>query len=324
MISPATRSFAVTALGELVIDLIPTPSPAGLAYLAKPGGAPANVAAGVARLGHASAMISKVGDEPFGAAALAALGAAGVDTDGVSLTSRYNTALAVTSLTPDGQAAYIFYRENCADSQLSPDDVPLDLIEDSRFLHVGTLLLATPRSAAAQIEAIAHAKTCRTLIATDLNFRIAFWRDPTAMKGAGLDMFRAANVVKIGADELAVLAGPGDVIRAVRSLWHTGLRVVAVTQGAAGADLLTADMHCHVPAFPVDVVDTIGCGDAFMAVLLAGLADLEGTPPGPGDLTRIGRRACAAGALIATAAGALENMPTDAAIEAFLASRASS
>src|SRR5687767_6318134 len=106
--------FDVTTLGELVIDLVPIRSPEGLAYLPKAGGAPANVAAGMARLGHASAMITNVGTEPFGTAAVAGLETAGVAIDWVSRTPAHNTALAVVSHTESGEADFFFYRENCA------------------------------------------------------------------------------------------------------------------------------------------------------------------------------------------------------------------
>ena len=116
--------YDVTTLGELVIDLVPIETPAGLAYLPKPGGAPGNVAAGVARLGHASAMITKVGAETFGQTAVSALEASGVATHAVIRTSAYNTALAVVSKTASGETDFFFYRENCADSNLASDEIP--------------------------------------------------------------------------------------------------------------------------------------------------------------------------------------------------------
>src|SRR5262245_54102636 len=129
--------YDVTTFGELVIDLVPLRSSQGIAYLAKPGGAPANVAAGVSRLGHRAAMISKVGTEAFGRAAHSALAAVGVDVRGVTLSVEHNTALAVVSETPTGEADFFFYRENCADSNLSSTEVPAQLVAASKVLHVG-------------------------------------------------------------------------------------------------------------------------------------------------------------------------------------------
>jgi fructokinase len=311
--------YDVTTLGELVIDFVPIETPAGLAYLPKPGGAPGNVAAGVARLAHTSAMITKVGMEAFGEAAVSALATAGVDTHAVLRTAAHNTALAVVSKNASGDTDFFFYRENCADSNLAPDEIPVDLIAASSILHVGTLLLATQVSAAAQRHAVACAKANDVLVSTDMNFREAFWRDPNRMREAGIEMLRAANIVKVSRDELAHLSGQADIEDSVRSLWHSGLIAFAVTQGAGGADLFTAGEAVSVPGFAVAPIDTVGCGDAFMASLLAGLIvrrfDIQGEA-----LREIAIRACAAGALMATRTGALESMPSSREIEAFLSS----
>jgi fructokinase len=312
--------YDVTTLGELVIDLVPIETPSGLAYSPKPGGAPGNVAAGVARFGLAAAMITKVGTEAFGAAAVSALKAAGVSTEAVVHTADHNTALAVVTKTPAGETDFFFYRENCADSQLVSDEIRSELIAGSRVLHVGTLLLATPVSAAAQRHAIGLAGEKGPRVSVDLNFRAAFWRDLDRMRDAGLEMVRAANIVKVSRDELALLTGGStDTEAAVRSLWHDRLIVFAVTKGAAGADLFTAGERCSAPGFPVTPVDTVGCGDAFMASLLAGLIECGFDPRR--DLKTIATQACAAGALMATQTGALESMPSRQAIGAFLRER---
>lgn len=309
--------YDVTTLGELVIDLVPVRTSAGLAYLPKPGGAPGNVAAGMARLGHASAMITKVGTEAFGQAAVSALETAGVAMHAVIRTAAHNTALAVVSETASGESDFFFYRENCADSNLAPDEVPTDLIAASRVLHVGTLPLATRVSGAAQRHAVAYAKANSVLVSTDLNFRAAFWRDADRMREAGMEAVRAANIVKVSRDELALLASAIDTTDAVRSLWHSELIAFAVTKGAAGADLFTALDAVSVPGFAVTPVDTVGCGDAFMASLLASLLERQFEIQAVA-LRAIAARACAAGAIMATRSGALESMPSGAEIDAFL------
>lgn len=310
--------FDVTTFGELVIDLVPFASPAGAAYLAKPGGAPANVAAGVARLGHRAAMITRVGTEAFGRAARAALEAAGVALDAVIRDAAHATALAVVSRTADGGADFSFYRENCADSNLEPADVPAALIAASRLLHVGTLPLATPLSAAAQRHAVATAKAAGTLVSTDVNFRAAFWPDQEAMRAAGLEAIGAANIAKVSGAELERLAG-ADSPEAVRALWHPDLILLAVTRGAAGADLFTKDARIALPGFAVDTLDAVGCGDAFMASLLASLIEADFVLAGDA-LEKAALRASAAGAIMATRSGALESMPTGTEIDAFLRS----
>ncbi len=313
--------YDVTTLGELVIDLIPIETPAGVGYMPFPGGAPGNVAAGVARLGHKSAMITKVGVEAFGEAAVSALKATGVATHAIIRTAAHNTALAVVSKTASGETDFFFYRENCADSNLAAVEIRADLIAASNILHVGTLLLATPISAAAQRHAITSAKANDVLVSTDLNFRAAFWRNPARMREAGIEMVRAANIVKVSRDELTFLCGSTDTTAAVRSLWHEGLIAFAVTKGAIGADLFTAREGVSVPGFVVSPVDTVGCGDTFMSNLLVDLIERRFELQGEA-LKTIAVRACAAGAIMATRIGALESMPSSQDIDAFLKRRA--
>lgn len=313
--------FDVAAFGELVIDFVPVASAQGLFFAAKPGGAPGNVAAGVARLGLSAAMLSKVGDEALGAAVLEALAVCGVDTGAVIRARGEKTALAVVSVAADGERDFALYRENCADSNYAADEVALHVVRASRVLHVGTLPLAAPTSAAAQRAAMRSALRAGNRISADPNFRPAFWRDRAAMRQAGLEVVAAAHIVKLSEEELALLTGTADAQTAVRSLWHPGLIALAVTRGAAGADLFSEHDHVSIPGFQVHAVDTVGCGDAFMAAFLAGLLEAGTGDIGATALRGIGVRACAAGAIMAMSSGAMESMPTRAAIEAFLRSR---
>lgn len=314
------EGFDVTALGELVIDLVPAATAeGGLNFTAKPGGAPGNVAAGVARLGLKAAMLSRVGPGALGDLLIDTLAGAGVDTAAVGRAVHEPTALAVVAVSASGERDFALYREGCADAALGPEDVPLALIRSSRVLHVGSLSLATPQSGAAQRLAVATAQQAGTLVSADVNFRPAFWRNRDAMLGTGREAVAGADIVKVSAEELALLGGTDDVAAAAAALWHPRLRLLAVTHGAAGAELFTPRDRVAVPGFAVPVVDTVGCGDAFMAALLAGLLELDGAAPTAADLRRIGQFASAAGAVMAGVAGAMQAMPTRPAIAALLA-----
>jgi fructokinase len=158
-------------------------------------------------------------------------------------------------------------------------------------------------------------------ISADPNLRPAFWRDQDAMRSAGLEIVAAAQILKVSAEELAILTGIAGFEAAVRSLWHPGLIALAVTKGADGADLFTAQHHVAIAGFPVRAVDTVGCGDAFMAAFLAGMLQASPGEIDESALRTMGTQACAAGAIIAMSAGAMESMPTRAAIQEFLHSR---
>ncbi len=310
----------VTSLGELLIDLVPMRADARTVYLPKPGGAPGNVAAGLARLGHAAAMIGKVGADAFGETVVAALKGVGVATDAVIRDTAHNTPLAVVSLNERGESDFFFYREGCADSNITPQDIPGELIAQSRILHVGTLIMSAGVSAEGQRHAMTLAREKGVRVSLDTNFRLLFWRDQERMRAAGLDAIKSANIVKASADELTLLTGSKDTEPGVRSLWHPDLIAFAVTKGSGGADLFTAERAVSVPGFSVKVVDTVGCGDAFMASLLSGLLDHDFALEADA-LATVATRACAAGAIVATRAGALESMPDRKAIDSFLAGR---
>ena len=299
----------VVCLGELVIDLVPTSLEREPLFAARPGGAPGNVAAGVARLGHSAAMLSRVGPGAFGQVLIDALERAGVDTAAVTRSAHEPTALAVVSLNPDGDRDFVLYREGCADSHLLLDPPALAYLAATRILHTGSLSLATPVSAAAQRTAVARASEAGALISTDVNFRPTLWRDPAAMLATGREAVAAANIVKLSADELFALTGASEIAAAARVLWHPRLRLLAVTSGAGGASLFTADRRIDIPGFAVPVTDTVGCGDAFMAALLVGLVAAGSPAPDASVLEQIGRYAVAAGAVMAGVAGAMEHMP---------------
>jgi len=91
------------------------------------------------------------------------------------------------------------------------------------------------------------------------------------MHATGREALAGADIVKVSAEELLALAPAADTASAVRSLWHSGLKIFAVTHGARGAELFTTRCHVSIAGFPVKVADTVGCGDAFMAALLVGL-----------------------------------------------------
>jgi fructokinase len=317
---PPARDIDVTCLGELMIDLVPEPSPDGdLRFVAKPGGAPGNVAVGVARLGLRSAMLSRVGQEAFGRLLLDTLDENGVDRSGVVEAANRSTGLAVVTLDPAGDRDFFFYRDTCADVDYAPGEVDEGVLSRSRVLSVGSLFLAREGSAGAQRHAIRRAKAQGILVAADPNFRRPLWKDGDAMRDAGREVVAAADIAKLSEDELALISGCGDLLDGARAVWHAGMRLLAVTQGPHGAVLFTRDDCVAIPGFAVETVDTVGCGDAFLAALLCGL--LDGGTEGRERLVEVGLKACAAGALAATRAGGMASLPTGGEVERFLAVR---
>jgi fructokinase len=311
-------TYDVVSLGELLIDMVPLPAPAGaLNFAAKPGGAPGNAAVGLAKLGRSVAMLSKVGNDAFGRLLTGTIAGAGASIEAIVVSREHLTGVAVVTLDAQGDRDFLFYRQDCADVNYAPDEVRADLIEGARILHVNSLVLASPVSASAQRHAMALAQAAGILISVDPNLRPLLWESREAMIAAAREVVAAANILKIGEDELQIITGIADAEAALRSIWHEGLRVVAITRGAAGATILTRDASVDVPGIAVKVVDTTGCGDSFMAAFLTGLLDSD-MDLSAENLAAIGRFACAAGAITATAPGGMDAMPTRDGLASFM------
>lgn len=313
--------FEVASLGELLIDMVPLPAEDGaLNFAAKPGGAPGNAVVGLAKLGRRVTMLSKVGDDAFGRLLTRTIAASGADIGHIAVTADHRTGVAVVTLDEHNERDFLFYRQDCADANYTAQEVPAAVIEEAEILHVNSLVLSAPVSAHAQRHAISTAQKAGIVISADPNLRPLLWASADDMIAAAREVIAAANILKIGEDELGIITGIDDPDRALESLWHDELRVVAVTAGARGATLLTREARATVPGVKVKVVDTTGCGDSFMAAFLTGLIESD-FDLGAENLARIGRFACAAGAMTATAPGGMDAMPTRAALETFLAAQ---
>jgi fructokinase len=312
----------VVAFGELLIDFVPTQTGQDLAsaetFKKAAGGAPANVAVGLARLGVASAFMGMVGNDGFGRFLSETLRDAGVDVAPLRATDLARTALAFVSLKADGEREFLFYRSPSADMLMRPEDVDEAAIAAARAFHFGSISLIAEPARSATLHAVALARGSGKLITYDPNLRLALWPDAEAAR-AGMRLGLAeAEIVKIGAEELAFLTGDEDPIAAARTLWHPRIKLMAITHGAEGSLWLTPDRQDVVPGFAVDAVDTTGAGDAFMAGFIAGLLAERDLPTEASRLDAICRFANAAGALTAMGRGAIPSLPTREAVERFM------
>lgn len=313
-------AWDVACLGELVIDLTPHSLVDGeWLYLPSPGGATGNVAAGLARLGRRTLMLAKVGDDAFGRLLTGALARHGVDAAGVTATAEGKTRLSVVSLAEDGDRAFMFYKDNPADALLDAADIRPAFVSGARLLHVGTLMMAAPRAAAAQARAIDLARQVGTPLSVDANFRLGLWPGQDAMIAAGRSLVAQAHIVKLSEDELQALAGDQPLEQAARSLWHKGLKLLAVTRGSRGAVLFTRTSRLDCHGYTVAAIDTTAAGDAFMASLISGLLDIGLDSESEEVLLRMLRASCAAGALAASRKGAMASLPTAEEIAGLLA-----
>ena len=309
----------VVAFGELLVDFVPAAGPESLIaaeiFKKAAGGAPANVAVGLARLGVSSAFMGMTGEDGFGCFLAGELVKAGVDIAPLRFTARARTGLAFVSLEPNGERDFLFYRSPGADMLMTPDAVDEAALRAAKAFHFGSISLATEPSRASTLHAASLARHHGKLITYDPNLRRELW--PTADDArTGMRLGLAeAGVVKISEEELHFLTGEPDPIAGGRRLWHPRLRLMAITRGPAGCYWLTNDAHGAVPGFPVTAIDATGAGDAFMAGLIAGILGSPTFPTGAAEIAATCRFANAAGALATTGRGAIPSMPTRQAVE---------
>jgi fructokinase len=309
----------VVTFGELLIDFVPTQTGKDLAsaemFKKAAGGAPANVAVGLARLGISSAFMGMVGKDGFGRFLADTLREAGVDVSPLRVTDRAGTGVAFVSLRSDGEREFLFYRSPSADMLMSPEDVDEGAIAAARAFHFGSISLIAEPVRSATLHAVALARQGGKLVTYDPNLRLTLWPDAQAARTGMRLGLAEADVIKIGAEELAFLTGFQDPLEAARNLWHPRLRLMAVTRGASGCHWLTPEAAGTMPGYPVEAVDTTGAGDAFMAGFIAGLLAEPDLPTDPVRLDAICRFANGAGALTATGRGAIPSLPTLEAVE---------
>jgi len=315
---------AVT-LGELLIDFVPEENGVSLAeartFVKAPGGAPANVAVGLARLGVPTGFLGKVGDDPFGHYLAGVLADAGVDVKHLAFDAQARTALAFVSLTATGERDFMFYRHPSADMRHRAEEIDEAYLSAAALLHVGSISLIQEPSRSATLRALDIAAANGLTVSYDPNLRLALWPTPEAAREGIRSVWRRAHVIKISEDELEFLTGSSD-LAAARTLRHEQLRLLVVTRGAAGAWYLTRQGEGEVAGFRVDTVDTTGAGDAFTAALLAGLLERDAVEGGRDALEAVLRRANAYAALTTTRRGAIPALPSRSALQAFLSENA--
>lgn len=314
----------IICLGELLIDFVPTTTGLDLAtadtFKKAAGGAPANVAVGLARFGVSSAFMGKVGQDGFGQFLANTLAGAGVDVSTLRFTNEARTCLAFVSLRADGEREFLFYHNPSADMLFRPDDVDEAALQRAKVLHFGSISLIGEPSRSGTLHAIELAKRYGLRVSFDPNLRLALWPDADAAREGMRMGLRHANIVKIGEEEVAFLTGCAGPVEGARTLWHDGLALMAITRGISGCIWLTRDAQGEIPGFKVAAVDTTGAGDAFMAGLLAGLIGPPEAALDRAALDRVALFANAAGAVTTTSRGAIPALPDRAAVLALLAS----
>ena len=258
----------VAVAGEVITDMVP--AGADGVFRAAPGGSPANVAVGVARLGVPARLLARLSGDLLGRRLRAHLEANDVDLTH-AVAAPESSSLAIVALQADGSAAYDFRVDGTSDWQWTDDELATSL-DEVTALHVGSLALTTPPGGEVLRRLAARAVATAT-VSFDPNVRHLLMGPPAEVLAVVHEVLAVADVVKASSEDVEWLE-PGRPLEEVAESWLArGPAVVVITRGGDGALALAASgARVDRPGVRVEVVDTVGAGDSFTAALLVGLA----------------------------------------------------
>lgn len=262
--------YDIVSLGELLIDFTESGiSPAGMRLFEQnAGGAVTNLVCAAAQCGAKTGYIGKVGADMHGAFLKQSMIGAGVDIRGLIEAEDVFTTLAFVALKPNGEREFSFARKPGADTQLRPDELPRDMLEQTRVFHTGSLSLTQEPARSATYEAIDLAKAAGAMLSYDPNYRASLWNSKEEAIHYMRSLIATADIMKVSDEELPLLTGESDPETAAAALLDQGVKLVAVTLGANGAFVRIRSESRLVPGFRSNAVDTTGAGDAFFGGFL--------------------------------------------------------
>ncbi len=333
-----SRTYDVIPMGRSSIDLysndIGAPFVEITSFAAYVGGCPTNISVGTRRLGLHSVLLTAVGDDQVGNFILHFLQREGVETRFIPHKPGHRSSAVVLGIEPPDRFPLTYYRDNCADIELSIDDVLAAPIADSRVLLIAGTNLSKEPSRSATFFAAEMAHQAGTTVALDIDFRPDQWDDPRAFGVTVRSLLRLVDIVIGTEDEInaAMLTSAtqislthsqisdarvsGDIHTAITNLLSLGPRVLAQKRGAAGSRIHLVSngrsiTQIDAPGFPVEVLSILGAGDAFACGLLCGF--VKGW-----DWYKAARLGNACGAIVVTKPGCANFMPTFDEVTAFI------
>lgn len=306
----------IVSFGEMLIDFVPTESGVSLAeapgFLNAPGGAPANVAIAVSRLGGKAAFVGKLGDDEFGHMLAGILKQNGVSGEGILFDQGARTALAFVTLRADGEREFMFYRNPSADMLLTADELNLELIRSANVFHYGSISLIVEPCRSAHLKAMEVAKEAGALLSYDPNLRLPLWPSAEEARKQIMSIWDKAEVIKVSDNELEFLTGSDKIDdETALSLWHSNLKLLLVTLGEKGCRYYTKNFRGTVDGFHVKAVDTTGAGDSFVGALLCKIVKDRSVLEEEAKLREVLKYANACGAITTTKKGAIPALPTE-------------
>ena len=302
----------VITLGEALIDFTPLDDN-NMEFKKNPGGAPANVAVGLSRLGVDTTFVGKVGDDVLGNFLAETLDNNEVNTAEMLLTDEARTGLTFVTLDEDGDRSFSFYIDPSADRFLRPEEINKEIFAENKILHCGSISLIDEPARSATKYAIQQAKAHDMLVSYDPNLRMNLWaNDETAQAGI-VSVLDDVDILKISEEELEFITGTMQAEAGAKELAEKyEIPLIYITWGGEGAYYYYQDQLEFVEALDVEAVDTTGAGDAFVSGILyqinqtnKSLAELDKE-----FLARTSKLASISGGLAVSDKGAMAALPT--------------
>ena len=297
-------SAKVWVLGDAVVDLLPESDGR---LLPCPGGAPANVAVGIARLGGTSGFIGRVGDDPFGALMQRTLLTEGVDITYLKQDEWHRTSTVLVDLNDQGERSFTFMVRPSADLFLETTDLPC--WRHGEWLHLCSIALSAEPSRTSAFTAMTAIRHAGGFVSFDPNIREDLWQDEHLLRLCLRQALQLADVVKLSEEEWRLISGKTQNDRDICALAKDyEIAMLLVTKGAEGVVVCYRGQVHHFAGMSVNCVDSTGAGDAFVAGLLTGLSS-TGLSTDEREMRQIIDLAQRCGALAVTAKGAMTALP---------------
>ena len=309
------KKYDVTALGEILIDFTENgkSSQGNPLFEANPGGAPCNVLAMLAKLGHDTAFIGKVGNDFFGEQLRAAIKEVGIDDTGLCTDEKIHTTLAMVHTYPDGDRDFSFYRNPGADMMLNKAEIREDILKDTKIFHFGTLSMTHEGVREATKAAIHIAEEAGAVISFDPNLRPPLWESLDEAREQVLYGLGHCQILKISDNEIQWLTGEEDYTAGVNwILERYQIPLILVSMGKEGSRAYYNEMMVEVKPFLQDnTIETTGAGDTFCGCVLHYVCEHGINGLKEENLAEMLTFANAAASIITTRKGALRVMPEE-------------
>lgn len=314
----------VICLGEALIDFFAAKSGVKLSevdtFCRVAGGAPANVAVGVSKLGLKSAFIGRVGNDEFGHFLERTLKENSVDISQMQFDDNVRTGLAFVSVPTPNTREFLFYRNPSSDMMIDYREFDRAFLKITKVFHYGSITLGSKKSKTSTYKAIKLAKSGKAIISYDPNLRLNLWPSAKEARLTIMEAIPFSDIIKVNDEELYFITGGKNLVKAMKKILLMGPKVCLVTMGAEGCAYSTLKYNGHFPAFKVNTVDATGCGDSFVSGVLAGLVEGEFKKiiEDEKKIINILKTASAAAAITSIKKGVIPALPFRSDVEKFL------